>query len=139
MRYVIAIGVSVVAAALAPTVVFEFLFLIMGTNALFPLGVLGLIFCVSLAHTVVLGLPAMLILLRIGRFGLWQVACCGFAAGSASMAGLAWPPTNGWSHYLQALVSAGASGVVSATAFYFTFKGISPNKSFESKSLRNVA
>jgi hypothetical protein len=129
----------VVAAAWAPTVLFELIFLLMGANALFPLGALGLIFCVSLAHSVCLGLPAMLILMRVDRFGLWQVLCCGFAVGSAPCTVLVWPPATGWPNFLQGVLSAGALGMASAAAFYFTFKGISPNNSFKPKPLRGSA
>ena len=42
-------------------------YLLVGTNALVPVRVLGFIFWVSLAHTVLLGLPAMLALRQWGE------------------------------------------------------------------------
>lgn len=139
MSIVKALGLSITAAALAPTVLFEIIFLVMGTNALVPWRVLGFIFWVSLAHAVVLGLPAMLALLRFGQFHLWQVLGCGFAIGSASLALISWPPLNGLPFYLQSLLAAGGLGGLSATAFYCTFKRFSSPDSFTPKPLRGTA
>lgn len=133
-----ALGLSITAAALAPTILFEIIFLLVGTNALVPVRVLGFIFWVSLAHTVLLGLPAMLALLRFGQFRLWQVLGCGVAIGAASLALISWPPLNGWPFYLQSLLAAGGLGGLSAAAFYFTFKRFSSPDSFRPKPLRGT-
>lgn len=134
-----ALGLSITAAALAPTLLFEIIFLVMGTNALVPWRVLGFIFWVSLAHAVVLGLPAMLALLRFGQFRLSHVLGCGFAIGSASLALISWPPLNGWPFYLQSLLATGGLGGLSAAAFYFTFKRFCSPDSFTAKPLRGTA
>jgi hypothetical protein len=161
MNKVVATLASVLASAIAPALVFTIIMLVLGRSAfvpfLFPM--FAMAFVVALAHSVVLGLPAVWLLLRTNRFVLWPILCVGFLVGLVPMAALTWPyrpslssssawsdgvqilnngvpTTAGWLSYAGGAAYLGVLGTVGAVAFYYTFKRISSNYSFQRTQTR---
>ena len=164
MSKIVATVASVFAAAAAPAAIAGLIMLLVGRSEAFPVlfQVLATAFVVALAHAVALGLPAVWLLRRTGCFRPWLILCTGFLVGLIPMAVWSWPyrpspypssawingvqtlnngvPTlAGWLGYIQGAAYAGAFCIVGALAFYFTFKGISPNNSFKPTPLRGAA
>jgi hypothetical protein len=156
MNKVVATFASVLASATAPALVFVIIMLVLGRSEfvpfLFPM--FAMAFVVALGHSVVLGLPAVWVLLRTNHFVLWSMLCIGFLVGVAPMAVLTWPysqsqysssawsngvqilnngvPTAaGWLSYAEGATYLGVLGTVGAAAFYYAFKRISSNYSFQ--------
>lgn len=79
---------------------------------------------VTLAHTVVLGLPVFFWLRHRRALNAWRMALAGFVAGGALVAVTGWPSPwqgehLGWMPYLKSVALCGTMGLASALAFWF--------------------
>jgi hypothetical protein len=163
MRQFLATVIATIAAALAPALVVTCLFYVFGGKDSLP--TLPLVFVVALAvaflHTLLFGLLAAGWLLRVGKFRFLTMLVAGFVigivpaaiwqqpykhgAGSSSWDGGVQklsdgvPTFAGWLDYLEFITYAGTLGAIGAVAFYFVYKGMSPNRSFKPKPLRGSA
>lgn len=129
------IAAAVLFAALAPAVIAAAL---SGTIELAPVALR-----LTLAHTLVLGLPCFLVLESKGRVSVISAIAAGFIIGatpiglfwlttlggnsSASSNGLptivnGWPTMAGWLEYLKLLIQLGSFGALASFAFWFTLR-----------------
>ena len=164
MRQFIATSLATVAAALAPALAISAAFLVFGGKEALPTLPLVFFFALFVAflHTVLFGLLTAGWLLRIGKFRLLPMLLSGLLIGMVPAAiwnqpykyadsqTSSWsngvqkldngvPTLSGWLDYLQFVGYAGLLGTVGAIAFYFVYKGMSPNNSFKPTPLRGAA
>ncbi len=161
MNKIVATFVSVLASAIAPAIVFAIIMLVFGRSEIVPVlfPMFAMAFVVALAHSVLLGLPAVWLLLRTNHFVLWPMLCIGFFVGLVPMAVLTWPyrhsqylssawsdgvqiinngvpTTAGWLSYAGSAAYLGGLGAIGAVTFYYTFKRISSNNSIQRTQTR---
>jgi len=164
MRQFLAVLIASLAAALAPALAITCLFFALdhdNPNSIWPLVLLFATF-VSLAHTLLLGLVAAGWLLRTGKFRALPMLSVGLIIGAVPAAiwqhpwrqagtrSSSWSngvqtldngvlTLAGWIDYFQFIGYAAVLGAIGAIAFYFTYKGMSPNNSFKPNPLRGSA
>jgi len=164
MRQFLAVLIASLAAALAPALAIACVFFALdrsNPNPIWPL-VFIVALIVAFAHTILLGLVVAGWLLRAGKFRLLPMLSAGLVIGvvpaaiwqhpfravgtqSSSWSGGVQTLDNGvltlagWIDYFQYIGSAGLLGALGATAFYFVYKGMSPNNSFKPTPLRGAA
>ena len=140
-------ALALAAAVIAPALVAGFTVRVLGVPLAFALRIALSMGLLALAHAVVLGLPAVMWLLRAGRALSWPAAVVGgFVIGCVPTALWAWPlwrirrgvsasdwnghalvptlvngiPTlAGWLHYARLALLAGAFGCIGALAFWW--------------------
>ena len=154
-------------AALVPATLMTLLYLY-GQFSMFPSddpyiwvrtkNVLGLFVMISLAHVVLLGVPAYAVLRWRKAVRWWSVLASSFVLGAAPMAIWSWPlryadlkssvtfngvqtmidgttTAAGWVQYRQGVLFFGAWGLVSGLAFWFTLHVIRHNRSLHRTAL----
>jgi len=134
------------AAALAPAVVAGLSFGVLGASPRLALRLAVVTLVLAVAHVLVLGLPAVLLLQRVHRINWLSSVLGGFLIGGIPTAVWAWPfwhvqrgvtasdwnghalvatvvngvPTfAGWMHYARLVALAGAFGAVGGVAFWW--------------------
>ena len=164
MRQFFVVVTASLAAALAPSLTITCLFFVLdgdSPNPIWPV-VLLVAIIVSLAHTLLLGLVAAGWLFRVGKFrplpmlltglvigivpaAIWQHPWKQVGTQSSSWSGGVQTVDNGvltvagWIDYFQFVGCAGILGAMGAMAFYYVYKGMSPNNSFKPTPLRGAA
>ena len=118
---------------------------------------------ISLGHVLLLGLPAVYLLKKLGRFKAWSAGTAGFLAGCIPMGIWSWPveyskhpssysywdgaktvqakidgiPTMvGWIDYAEGIVWMGALGAIAGIAFWFVSTKCRTNSLFDTDATR---
>lgn len=139
------------AAIITPAILCTIIILFTEKGMIFEalaVGVLGTL-VVSFFHTVLLGLPAVLLLKKVNKIRWWSLASAGFIVGSVPAAFLFWPlgaeggfsywngtkevvtlengiPTlAGWAEYAKTVLLMAAFGAIAGFVFWFVQRRIS--------------
>jgi len=124
MKSLIRISAAALAATLAPTLITVGCFGLMAIGSDRAVDILALVFIVALvisfAHTVVLGLPAMLCLNKLGRLNARSVIAIGFVEGCVpTLMFYLWIGERmRWTEYMGLVFSLGALGAAAGIAFW---------------------
>jgi hypothetical protein len=136
--------ISVLTASTVPSLPFFAIALLVNADPS-TLQLAGVIWLIAAAHVVLLGLPTVFWLWRIGRVNTWSLLAAGFVLGFVPVTIYAWPgePLPGHLlHWLGRFGSSGFFGILgafSARAFWAAWCRLGPNNSFKPKPLRGSA